>query len=360
MGVALLAIVWKFGFEEFLDPFLPGDHGIDSVAERWEFVVAASLMSALALVLPAVIVYRLGHDRLKNSRLAAAVFNAAPQPMVVTDANRLVIAANPAFEQLTGYTAAEVIGQPIAILKSDQHDLSFYKSMGRSLDTEGAWSGEVHNQRPDGSAYVVYLSITTTHDAEGKVGEYVGVLTDITWRKQREEEALHLAMHDPLTGLPNRRLFEERLRQVFASAVICDETVALLYIDLDGFKGVNDTLGHAVGDEVLKLSAQRLAACARSADIVARLAGDEFVILLRNIESPAAAELVAGRCVDSLAEPIVIFGQTARVGASVGIALSSPSGTAADLLHTADSMMYAAKKLGRGTYVGGTGLAPGR
>lgn len=351
-GVALLAIGWKFGIEEWADPYLPGEHAPDSIAERWEFVVMASLFSALALVLPAFAVYRLLGERLAGNRLASAVFNAAPQAMVVTDVERRVIAANPAFEKLSGYTPAEVVGQPISILKSDQQSDQFYAEMNRILEETGAWSGEVRNRRPDGSLYVVWLSITATRSRESKVGEYVGVLTDITWRKEREEAALHQATHDPLTGLANRRLLMERLQQVMASALISGEIIALLFIDLDGFKQVNDTLGHAAGDEVLKVAAHRLAACARSADMVARLAGDEFVILLREVVKPVAAEIVAQRCLDSITEPIDIAGTLASVGASIGIALSSHRiGSAEALLQSADSTMYEVKRQGRGAFL---------
>jgi diguanylate cyclase (GGDEF)-like protein/PAS domain S-box-containing protein len=351
-GVAMLGIGWKFGIEEWIDPYLPGEHATDSFAERWEFVVMASLFSALALVLPAFAVYRLLGERLAGNRLASAVFNAAPQAMVVTDSQRKVIAANPAFEKLSGYQAAEVVGQAISMLKSDLQDDEFYRELGRMLEESGNWSGEVRNRRRDGSVYVVWLSITATCNPDGRVGEYVGLLTDITWRKEREEAALHQAMHDPLTGLANRRLLTERLEQVTSSTLVSGETVGLLFIDLDGFKQVNDTLGHAAGDEVLKTAATRLAACARGGDIVARLAGDEFVILLRDVVKPAAAEIVARRCIASIAEPIFVDGVSVRVGASIGVALSSHRIESADaLLQAADRAMYEVKRQGRGAFL---------
>jgi diguanylate cyclase (GGDEF)-like protein/PAS domain S-box-containing protein len=351
-GVALLAMVWKFGIEEWLDPYLLGDHGVDSIAERWEFVVMSSLFSILALLAPSAFVFRLFRERLAANRLAAAVFKSAPQPMVVTDAARRVIAVNPAFEKLTGYQGSAVVDTAVSFLKSDLNDGALYAEISRSLDNGGSWSGEVRNRRPDGSQYVIWLTITCTRDETGQVSEFIGVLTDITWRKRQEEEAMHLATHDPLTGLANRRLFMERLEQVLASVTVTGERLAVLFVDLDGFKGVNDTHGHAVGDQVLKAAAGRLAACARSADLVARLSGDEFVLLLRNVEATVEAEVVAQRCIDKLKGLTEADGQTVAVGASIGVAMSSPMTTSADaLLELADRSMYAAKRRGKGIYV---------
>lgn len=348
-GVALLAVAWKFGVEEWLDPYLPGEHVRDSTAERWEFVVMASVFAALALVLPAVTVYRLLAERLAGNRLASAVFNAAPQAMIVTDVHGRVIAANPAFAKLSGYRAELCVGQPISRFKSDLQGEEFYAGLQRVLRETGAWAGEVRNRRPDGSTYVAWLGITATHNRDGKVGEYVVVLTDITWRKEREEVALHQATHDALTGLANRRMLMEHLQQVLSAVPVSGEIVALLFIDLDGFKQVNDALGHAAGDQVLKAVAQRLAACARSADLVARLAGDEFVIVLRELTKPEAAEIFARRCIESVEQPIGVGSTAVCVGASIGIALSSQGVDSADaLLQAADATMYEVKRDGRG------------
>jgi diguanylate cyclase (GGDEF)-like protein/PAS domain S-box-containing protein len=349
--VALLAIFWKFGVEELLDPYLPGAHAADSAAERWEFVVVATLFSALSLLIPSAVVRRLVRERLAASRLSAAVFKSAPQPMVVTDRNRRVIAVNPAFEKLTGYPAEAVVNTAVSFLKSDLNNTALYDDIGLALERNGAWSGEIRNRRPDGSQYIVWLNITATRDEAGEVSEFIGVLTDITWRKRQEEEAIHQATHDPLTGLANRRLFVERLEQVLASIPVTGERLAVLFIDLDGFKRVNDTHGHAVGDAVLQEAARRLSACARSADFPARLAGDEFVLLLRNVESAAEAEVVAQRCVERVAEIRAVDGQPVSVGASIGVALSTPATDSVDaLLEAADQAMYAAKRRGKGGY----------
>lgn len=349
--VALLAIFWKFGIEEFVDPYLPGEHAADSVAERWEFVVVATLFSVLSLLIPSAVVHRLVREHLAASRLTAAVFKSAPQPLVVTDRDRRVIAVNPAFEKLTGYPAEAIIHTAAFFFKSDLNNSTLYDEIWLVLDRNGAWSGEVHNRRPDGSQYIVWLNITATRDEAGEVSEFIGVLTDITWRKRQEEEAIHQATHDPLTGLANRRLFMERLEQVLASTPVTGERLAVLFIDLDGFKAINDGFGHAFGDAVLKESARRLAACARSADFAARLAGDEFVLLLRNVESVAEAEVVAQRCVERIGDLHEACAQAVAIGASIGVALSTPATDSADaLLAAADKAMYAAKRRGKGAY----------
>ena len=351
IAVAGLAILWKFGIEEIVDPYLPGQHDSDSVAERWEFVVAATLFSVLALLPPTLFVKRLLRERLAASRLSTAVFRSAPQPMVVTDRQRRVIAANPAFEKLTGYAADAVMLTPVDFLRTELNDAAVYDEMGHALAHEGAWSGELRNVRPDGSQYVVWLTVTATRDEAGEVSEFIGVLTDITWRKRQEEEAIHQATHDPLTGLANRRLFMERLGQVLASVPVTGERIAVLFIDLDGFKQINDAGGHATGDAVLRETARLLSSCARGADFLARFAGDEFVILLRNVESADEAEVVAQRCVDRVGALRAVGNSKVSIGASVGVALSSPLTVSADaLLADADWAMYVAKRGGKGRF----------
>jgi len=350
-AVAVLAIGWKFGIEEIVDPYLPGEHAPDSIAERWEFVIASVLFSVVALLAPSAAVMRLLRERLAASRLSTAVFNSAPQPMVVTDRWRRVIAVNPAFEKLTGYPADEVMNTPVAFLKTDLNDAVLYDEIDQALDRSGAWSGEVCNRRPDGSQYVVWLNVTATRDEAGEVSEFIGVLTDITWRKRQEEEAIYQATHDPLTGLANRRLFMERLEQVLASVPVTGERLAVLFVDLDGFKAINDHWGHATGDTVLREAGKLLASCARAADFLARFAGDEFVLLLRNVESVPEAEVVAQRCVERIGELCEVAGCRVSIGASVGIALSAPlTASAESLLSEADWAMYTAKRRGKGGY----------
>jgi PAS domain S-box-containing protein len=221
--VALLAFGWKFGVEEWLDPFLPGEHAADSIAERWEFVIASTFFAIAATAPPSLFVGRLLRERMTADRLSAAVFDSAPQPMLVTDHERTILAINPAFEEMSGWSRADLVGCPASTLRSGDHPDEFYKSISHALDTTGAWTGEVTNRRQDGSPYAAALAITGVRDERGIVIEFIGVLTDITWRKQREEQALFDATHDPLTGLANRRLLMVRLRQVIAASTVSAE-----------------------------------------------------------------------------------------------------------------------------------------
>jgi diguanylate cyclase (GGDEF)-like protein/PAS domain S-box-containing protein len=345
LAVALLASLWKFGFEETMDPYLPGLHAVDSLAERWEFVISCSLFALLSLVIPSIVGYRLLTEHLAALRFSSEVFTAAPQPMAVADAKGHIVAVNLAFEQLTGRTSETLLGHPTDTLWGLEAAQELPLMVREELAAHGAWSGEVRNQRPDNSTYVVWLSIKAARDPQGVVREYIASLTDITWRKQREESTLHLAMHDPLTDLANRRMFMEHLQQVTAAARVSGEILAVLFIDLDDFKQINDHLGHAIGDEVLKTVAHRLRTRARSADLVARFGGDEFVMLLRNIESQESAILVAERCRQAVEQPLLIDGLSINIGASIGRALSGHQVLSADsLLERADSAMYEVKK----------------
>ncbi len=340
-----------------MDPYLPGSHAVDSAAERWEFVISCSLFALASLVIPAMVGYRLLTEHLAAIRLSAEVFKSAPQPMAVADAKGRIVAVNHAFEQITGRTRETLLGQATEHLwgSDTTQELPLALALREALATHGEWSGEVRGQRPDDSTYVVWLSVKATRDPQGVTQEYIAALTDITWRKQREENTLHLAMHDPLTDLANRRMFMEHLQQVTAAARVSGEILAVLFIDLDDFKQVNDRFGHAIGDEILKSVAHRLRTRARSADLVARLGGDEFVMLLRNIESPDSAILVAERCREAVEQPLWVDGVAINIRASIGRALSGHQLlSAAALLERADGAMYEVKKQRRMNHHSGT------
>jgi len=286
-----------------------------------------------------------------HMRLAAAVVETANEGIVVTDAAGRIETVNGAFTRLTGYAADEVIGNSPAMLASGRHDRTFFAEMWHDLNRNGRWQGEVWNRRKDGAVYVEWLSIAAVRDANGVTAHYLGVFTDITARKETEERVWRKANFDALTGLPNRALFLDRLSQTERQARREGNSFALLYIDLDNFKAVNDTLGHAAGDHLLQLAASRLIATVRASDTVARLSGDEFTIILDRISSARDAENVARKVVDKLAQPFDLDGSEAWVAASVGIALYPDHGEDPKLLrHLADQAMYSVKRNGKNGY----------
>lgn len=287
-------------------------------------------------------------------RIAAIAFE-SQEGMFITDAARLILRVNTAFTTITGYTADEAVGQTPLLLASDRQGAAYFAEMTATLQRTGLWQGEIWNRRKNGEEYPGWLTVTAVTDESGSVTNYVATLTDITFRKVAEEEIKTLAFYDPLTGLPNRRLLFDRLKQAIASSTRSERCCALLFIDLDNFKFLNDNLGHNIGDELLKQVAQRLSACVREGDTVARLGGDEFVVILEDLsESPQEAatqtEAVGEKVLATLAQPYQLADQTHRSTASIGITLFAESqGTLDELLKHADLAMYEAKAAGRNT-----------
>jgi diguanylate cyclase (GGDEF)-like protein/PAS domain S-box-containing protein len=349
--IGCLAVAWKFGVEEYIDPYLPGEHAVDSVAERWEFVIVTVLSSLVATWIPARVVYGLVVLNTHARRVAESIFESAPQPMLLIDSGLTVLGANQMWGTLTGLRAIDVIGRPFTDLPGGLCGEALANSLKAEVAASGAWSGEVRGERPDGEQIIVWVTATNLRTESGGCPDIVMVFTDITWRKQREELALREARHDPLTGIPNRRFFDERLQQITSAARLSAETLAVLFIDLDGFKPVNDRHGHESGDGVLVEAARRISLCARSGDICARLGGDEFVIIMREVTAVTDTHVVARRCIDSVSAPMNVGGIDVRIGASVGVALSHRGRETADvLLKNADKAMYEAKRAGRGTF----------
>lgn len=284
-------------------------------------------------------------------RLSASVFEVTTEAIMVTDTQATIVSVNPAFAALTGYTCDEVIGQNAGILKSGRHDAAFFAAMFAQSQTTKLWKGEIWSRRKDGSIYLAQLSISAIHGDAGEITRYVGVCSDITDRWNTEQIVRQMALHDGLTGLPNRSLLMERLSQLIAMSAREPLHIALLFLDLDGFKLVNDTWGHDMGDHVLKTVATRLSGLLRPSDTVARLGGDEFVILLNNPHSRESIGLVALRAIEEVNVHMHMDGQTAHVGTSVGIAIFQKDVTSpAALLKRADDAMYAAKAAGKNTY----------
>ncbi|HNX24176.1 MAG TPA: EAL domain-containing protein [Spirochaetota bacterium] len=283
--------------------------------------------------------------------LAGRVFETTTEGIVVTDSCNNIIRVNPAFTHITGYSNDEVVGRNPKILKSERHDRLFYEEMWKSLTDHGTWEGEIWNRRKNGETYPEWLSINVINDEANKVKNYVSVFRDISDIKSSEEKIEYQAYHDPLTGLPNRSLFSDRLSQAVNQAVRSENQMALLYIDLDRFKIVNDSLGHITGDYLLQEVAKRLSECVRDGDTVARVGGDEFIIILPNIEEINDVVRVCGRITEKFSKPLKIDEHELFASASIGISIYPDDGTSVAELHkNADIAMYHAKSLGGGEY----------
>ncbi len=288
-------------------------------------------------------------------RLAAVAFE-TQEGIMITDAAGVIERVNAAFTRITGYTAREAIGQRGDLMHSGLQDAAFYEVMWAHLKTKGRWQGEVWNRRKSGEVYPQWLAITEVSCDGDAPQRYVGTMTDITDRKAREEEIALLAFYDPLTDLPNRRLMKDRLQQALVASGRSQREGALMFIDLDRFKEINDTLGHDKGDRLLQRAALRLVACVREGDTVARIGGDEFVVMLppglseSPEESAVLAEAIGDKILKSMREPYDVDGLVLHVSASIGIALFGDQPTSVEeLLKRADQAMYQAKAAGRDT-----------
>lgn len=287
-------------------------------------------------------------------RVAAAAFE-AQEGILVTDAIVVIMRVNQAFTTITGYSAEEVIGKKPNILQSGRQDAAFYAAMWQSINTTGGWSGEIWNKRKNGEVYPEHLAITAVKDVDGAVTNYIATLTDITINKVAADTIQHLAFYDSLTGLPNRQLLLDRLNQALASSTRSGKLGALLFIDLDNFKDLNDTRGHDVGDLLLKQVADRLTDAVREGDTVARLGGDEFVLLLEDLsehtlEAAAQAESAAKKIIAMLNEPYQLKAHEYHSTPSIGATLfNDHERMVEELLKQADIAMYEAKSAGRNT-----------
>ncbi|MBI3446268.1 MAG: diguanylate cyclase [Magnetospirillum sp.] len=291
----------------------------------------------------------------KNSeerlQLAAKVVETANEGIMITGPDGTIEAVNTAFTRITGYSPDEAIGRKPNILKSGRHEPDFYRDMWRCIIDTGQWQGEIWNRRRTGEIFIEWLSIATVRDAQGAVSHMLGVFSDITARKEDEEQVWRQANFDALTGLPNRSLFLDRLSQAVKAAKRDRTRFALLFIDLDGFKKVNDSFGHAIGDLLLQEAAARLLLSVRTSDTVARLSGDEFTVILHDIDNRDEIGIVAAKMVTRMAEPFELDGQTANVQASIGIALfPEDADDAAALIRLADRAMYTVKGAGKNNF----------
>ena len=284
-------------------------------------------------------------------RLAATVLEHIADGVMVTDAKGIIVAVNPAFTQITGYSEAEALGRESTLTRSGRHDDQFFRAMWDELIATGFWRGEIWSQRKNGDIYLEWLTVSAVRDTSGASTHYVGVFSDITLLKQSQEKLDHMAHHDPLTALPNRLLFHDRLHHALQRAGREEEQLAILFIDLDRFKNVNDTLGHHIGDELLKQVAGELAGKLREGDTLARLGGDEFIVLLENVDGQYGASLVAEKLVTMFEQPFLVAGHELFVTCSVGISLFPNDAVDLNMLiRNADVAMYQAKERGRNGY----------
>ncbi len=284
-------------------------------------------------------------------RLLARVFDTSRQGIVITDHTPAILAVNRAFSEITGFAQDEVLGRNPSLLASGRQDRAFYESLWATLGVDGHWQGELWNRRKSGEVYPQSASISAVRGEAGETTHYVALFMDVSERKRAEERIRHLAQHDLLTDLPNRTLLADRTKMALARAHRESRLVALLFLDLDHFKDVNDTLGHSAGDRLLVELARRLQGQVRESDTLGRLGGDEFVVLLPDVEKIDLAARVASKLLEAAAQPFRLEGRNIELTASVGIAVSPENGADLDtLLRNADAAMYAAKSTGRNRY----------
>jgi diguanylate cyclase (GGDEF)-like protein/PAS domain S-box-containing protein len=353
----LLSIFWLV-FSECVLPLLIEDSIQLARAQlmsgyAWLALSAGSIYLARSRLLAFIgIKARAQRDQdLQHLRLAAAVFDSTLEGVLVTDANGVIVHVNRAFMSITGYRQDEVLGMRPSKFKSGRHGPDFYERMYKTILAAGQWSGEIWNRRKDGEIYPQWQSIRSIKDDRGSITHFVAVFSDITSIKHSERELAHLAHYDALTGLPNRLLFTDRAEQAQTHARRNRQNLALLLIDLDHFKHINDSLGHNVGDEVLKAVSERLAQLMEKGVTLARLGGDEFAVLLENPQQAMQSAELAQGVLDGLREPFLIDAQSLFLTASIGISIFPNDALSAEqLLRNADAALFQAKSQGRESY----------
>lgn len=284
-------------------------------------------------------------------RQMARVFEGTMEGIMITDTSERITMINRAFTTITGYEEDEALGQTPRLLKSGRHNADFYAAMWASIQATGYWQGDLWNRRKNGEIYPEWLSISTVENERHQITHYVGAFSDISSLKQSQEKLNFLAHHDLLTGLPNRLLFNTHLEHSIERARRSQKSLAVMFFDLDHFKNVNDTLGHAAGDELLCWMAQHLTVLVRAEDTVARMGGDEFAMLIEAVDEPGNAATVACKLLDLFSQPLQLHRHEFFVSASIGISLYPDDGTDADtLIRNADAAMYQAKAQGRNNY----------
>ncbi len=298
-----------------------------------------------------------GHDvtdllvLVERQRLSEQVLANSREAVMITDTGNRIVSVNRAFSTVTGYTEAEALGKNPHMLSSGRHGRDFYQLLWHQLTANGAWRGEIWNKRKNGEIYPQWLDISAVHDRNGKPSNYIAIFSDLSERSNAESQLKFLAYHDPLTRLPNRLLLEDRFKQALAAAVRENTRLAVLFIDLDKFKQINDSLGHAAGDQLLQVVAQRLEHSVREVDTVCRIGGDEFVVLLTGLATIDAVTHIAEKILAQISKQFTVGEDNVTSTLSIGISLYPDDGQDLDtLLRMADASMYHAKNCGRNTY----------
>ena len=283
-------------------------------------------------------------------KLSTAIIQ-SPVSIVITDTSGVIEYVNPKFCELTGYTAEEIVGQNPRILRGSIMSPEYYGNLWQTILSGGLWHGEFLNKKKNGELFWEHATIAPIWNAHGELTNFIAIKEDITERKMLQEKLDHMAHHDELTGLPNRALFFDRIGQALAHAKRTDTGFALMFVDLDGFKDINDTYGHDSGDLLLQETARRLAGCIRDSDTVARMGGDEFAVMLLDVAAPGHIHQVADKMLAHLAAPFLLKGAECRVGASIGISIYPQDGDdVAALMNMADMAMYRVKQGAKNDY----------
>jgi diguanylate cyclase (GGDEF)-like protein/PAS domain S-box-containing protein len=284
----------------------------------------------------------------ENLLLSSTVFREAIEGVIIADYRGKVLMANRSFQEITGFLPEDILGRDVKIFQTDSHDPHLFRKIFRAIASSGRWEGEVWNRRQNGQIRLHRLSVVGIRSGKGEISHFIGFLSDITAQREEEDRMRRLAFHDPLTGLPNRVLFHDRLDQALRGAKRSDSLMGICYLDLDDFKPVNDRYGHQAGDELLKEVARRLERLIRESDTVCRIGGDEFIVLFSNISDCDEIEFIGNKLLQEVSKPFFWEGVSLTVTASAGLALyPHDAGNSTDLLTQSDWAMYQAKKYGR-------------
>ncbi|HFD14295.1 MAG TPA: diguanylate cyclase [Epsilonproteobacteria bacterium] len=285
---------------------------------------------------------------LKSLQMSSAVFDHTIDGVLVTDVDNNIVHVNDAFLEITGYSREAAIGRNPRVLKSGKHDKHFYKKMWSQLAEEGYWQGEITNRKKNGEIYIEWLSINTIKNTKGEIENYIGIFSDVTHQRKDEQDNAYLATHDPLTKLSNRLLLNDRLEHAINHASRFGKCISLIFCDLDNFKPINDTYGHNVGDEILKHVAAYLKKSLRKEDTICRFGGDEFVILIEELDNFEFLNNILRKINDITNTPCIIDGNTIHIGMSIGASIFPDDGIdAQELIKSADEAMYKAKEQGK-------------